>query len=854
MIGQTGQTEASLEETKRKRAFAELLLKQGLSNAPIQHWTQGLARMAQAGIGGYFEGKAEREDKEGRQQATSAALAAMLGGSRPDTVSGSTGMGAASAGGPAAPSGNFPASLITSESGGNWSAQNAARGAGGMVGHFGRLQFGPARLQEAAAAGAIPQGTTPQQFMASPELQQRTERWHFADIDAKIGANGLDRMIGQSINGVPITLDGMRAVAHLGGTAGLQRFIQSGGRYNPADANGTSLLNYLQRHASRPQAAAASSPTTPPVASPSGQPSAAAVVDQMWNNRQQFDYGAARPVPEDTLEGGDGSDPAPLIDGRTLPPDTARPAMGRPAMSPAEAFGAAPLPAPSMSPVEAAEAALQTGPTSLNPAAREALMRGAPRMAPSVDDMMAGQQVTQPMQAPMPVPRPQIPETAIAQAPMPMARPNIEPPPQAQPAMAQTPMGGMNERDRLMLLRDEQSLAPGEAQTLRAGLPGASLPGAPAASPSTNPLVQMLMGGGSSSQAPTQPAQAQSQPTAPAAAPAGVSAGQAPAGGNARLAALLSAASNPRTPPALAAVLMGQIQRETTPATPIKMGAEDRLVDPRTRQEIVGPSGNRPTDDERNYQNYEREERAAGRPVLSRFEWGQQRRRAGANSVNVNTTETGDAAFNTETAKKQAAMFDTLVQDGGTARADASRIAELRRLGGRIGTGAGAGLQAFAAQYGIKLGENIGEIEAFQAIVNQLVPGQRPAGSGAMSDRDVELFKNSLPSLIKTPAGNAILFDTMQGIADYRQRQAQIAAQAQTGAIPRAEAIRQLNALPDPLKAFRESRATPAPEARTNAPPAPAIEMLRGNPTPTARQQFDQVFGAGAAERVLGGR
>lgn len=139
-------------------------------------------------------------------------------------------------------------SLISNESGGNWQAQNNEVGAGGARGHFGRGQFGVARIQEAANAGAIPQGTTPQQFMNSPELQQRAERWHVNDIDSNIKANGFDRLIGQRINGVPITIEGLRAVAHLGGVNGMKKFVETQGGYNPADANGTSLFDYFSRH------------------------------------------------------------------------------------------------------------------------------------------------------------------------------------------------------------------------------------------------------------------------------------------------------------------------------------------------------------------------------------------------------------------------------------------------------------------------------------------------------------------------------------------------------------------------------------------------------------------------------
>lgn len=138
--------------------------------------------------------------------------------------------------------------LVRTESGGNWAAQNNVTGAGGMSGHFGRLQFGQARLQDAMRAGVLPQGTTPQQFMADPALQQAVERWHFSDIDQQAARMGLDRYLGQSVGGIPITQDAIRAMAHLGGIGGAQRFLESGGQYNPSDAYGTSLADYATTH------------------------------------------------------------------------------------------------------------------------------------------------------------------------------------------------------------------------------------------------------------------------------------------------------------------------------------------------------------------------------------------------------------------------------------------------------------------------------------------------------------------------------------------------------------------------------------------------------------------------------
>jgi hypothetical protein len=154
----------------------------------------------------------------------------------------------------------LPASLNVSESGGNWQAQNDAVGSGGQRGHFGRAQFGQARLQEAAAAGAIPQGTTPEQFMRSPGLQKAAENWHFGSIDRAIQANGFDRLVGQRINGVPVTVEGLRAVAHLGGEQGMKRFVETGGAHNPSDANGTSLMDYFRQHGGGARLAAADMP------------------------------------------------------------------------------------------------------------------------------------------------------------------------------------------------------------------------------------------------------------------------------------------------------------------------------------------------------------------------------------------------------------------------------------------------------------------------------------------------------------------------------------------------------------------------------------------------------------------
>jgi hypothetical protein len=138
--------------------------------------------------------------------------------------------------------------LINDESGGRWNARNNAVGSGGKRGHFGRIQFGVARLNDAKRAGVIPRNMTPQQFMASPRAQLAAEKWHFSDIDREARRRGLSQFLGQTVAGVRVTPDAIRAMAHLGGIKGAERFLKSGGRYNPKDVNGTSLRDYGIRH------------------------------------------------------------------------------------------------------------------------------------------------------------------------------------------------------------------------------------------------------------------------------------------------------------------------------------------------------------------------------------------------------------------------------------------------------------------------------------------------------------------------------------------------------------------------------------------------------------------------------
>lgn len=145
----------------------------------------------------------------------------------------------------------LPNSLIGTESGGNFGASNNARGHGGRNGHFGRAQFGHGRIEDMQKAGVLPKDMTPEQFMASPDLQLAAEQWQSEKLNNWIDSNPSVRaLIGKTVNGHTVTRNGLIAMAHLGGETGAKRYIDSGfnSKYDVGDDNKTKLSGYLRTH------------------------------------------------------------------------------------------------------------------------------------------------------------------------------------------------------------------------------------------------------------------------------------------------------------------------------------------------------------------------------------------------------------------------------------------------------------------------------------------------------------------------------------------------------------------------------------------------------------------------------
>lgn len=167
--------------------------------------------------------------------------------------------------------------------------------------------------------------------------------------------------------------------------------------------------------------------------------------------------------------------------------------------------------------------------------------------------------------------------------------------------------------------------------------------------------------------------------------------------------------------------------------------------------------------------------------------------------------------FYEELDKKAAAMFDTLQTEGIQAGRTLGLISRLDEMMKATPTGGMAVVTQLAGEIGIPL-DGLSELQAVQALINQIVPQQRQPGSGPMSDADLALFKQSVPRLINQPGGNQIIIDTMRGINEYVLQQSEIADAVANREITPAEGRKALKALKNPLDGFK------APNGDATAP------------------------------------
>lgn len=234
-------------------------------------------------------------------------------------------------------------------------------------------------------------------------------------------------------------------------------------------------------------------------------------------------------------------------------------------------------------------------------------------------------------------------------------------------------------------------------------------------------------------------------------------------------------------------------RKMTAPEAPVVVGAEQALVRP--SGEVVFQGRGKPEKPTSDIQEYNK---AVEQGFKGSFlDYQTQLRQAGATRVNVDTA--GQGEFAKKAGGFAAEGFRDLANQGQNATRSAIQLDRLDTLLKRTGSGLATQAKAIAGNFGIET-KGLSDIQAVEAIVNQLVPQQRPPGSGTMSDADLALFKKSLPRLINTPGGNQQIINTLKAINQYDQQIGAIAREALRGRISQEEADARINRVENPLR------------------------------------------------------
>ena len=174
-------------------------------------------------------------------------------------------------------------------------------------------------------------------------------------------------------------------------------------------------------------------------------------------------------------------------------------------------------------------------------------------------------------------------------------------------------------------------------------------------------------------------------------------------------------------------------------------------------------------------------------------------------------------AFMKEAGALEAKNFGSLVEMGQTSRRNRVILDQLDTSAAAIPGGLEAVAKNALGNLGIPV-DGLSEIQATEALINQLVPAQRAPGSGPMSDRDLALFKASLPRLIQTPEGKTRILNNMKAINDYVISEGEIGSRVLSGEITPQQGRAEMQALGNPL----------AGDPRTGKPTGPQGADLQG--------------------------
>lgn len=169
----------------------------------------------------------------------------------------------------------------------------------------------------------------------------------------------------------------------------------------------------------------------------------------------------------------------------------------------------------------------------------------------------------------------------------------------------------------------------------------------------------------------------------------------------------------------------------------------------------------------------------------------------------------GQKKFNEEAAKSQVERYTKHVEAGDLAERSAVDMQTLRQLSDKVGDPSISNtltrtLGPYARALGVDI-TNMGQVEAFTAVVSRLAPNMRPPGSGATSDFEFKQYLASLPALAQTSEGRRLIMDQFDVFSQHALAKREIAAKVLNGDIDRREGDRLMQRLPDPLALWKQT-------------------------------------------------
>ena len=200
--------------------------------------------------------------------------------------------------------------------------------------------------------------------------------------------------------------------------------------------------------------------------------------------------------------------------------------------------------------------------------------------------------------------------------------------------------------------------------------------------------------------------------------------------------------------------------------TPIKLGKDDRLLEPGTNRVLVDalpdPAKGSPIAQllfEMNALQPEDPRRAIYQDAIRKATTHQP-----ATAVNVDLKQEG--AYRAAQGKEFSDFMASVNKSGFMAPAQIRKLERMEQLlsgvdGGKLAP-TGLDVASAANSIGIKLDPRLGNKEAAQALAREIAGGFRQPGTGPMTDKDFENFLLQVPDLSKTAEGRKQITSTMK--------------------------------------------------------------------------------------------